>query len=140
MRVKWAFILLGLMNLAFVVAVGRFLMDGQPIRAAAVLDLVGGISVLLLVNTCLVLEDRRMRSIEIAPDGIRALTWGKAFGFVPCRLAPVHLLWQDVAEIAQKGLVINLRGKGQVISINTYIFDEPEKVHAVISHNLSSRT
>lgn len=103
-----------------------------------VLDLLGGVSVLLLINICLVLEDKRMRSIEISSDGIRALTWGKAFGLIPCRLSPVHLRWQDVAEVAQKGLVINLRAKGQVVSVNTYLFDDPASVHAFISQNLSN--
>lgn len=137
-RGKGVLLLLGFMNLAFIVAVGRSLMEGQPMSGSAVLDLLGVVSVLLLVNICLVLEDKRMRSIEIGSDGIRALTWGKAFGFIPCRLLPVHLLWQDVTEVAQNGLVVNLRGKGQVISVNTYLFDDPKNVHSFISQNLST--
>lgn len=99
-------------------------------------DAVVGLIVLAIVGFLLFDANRRLRSVEISPEGISSLKWKRVPGWIPVRLTRVSMPWAEVATVATRGLIVSLRGPSETITVNTYLFDQPREVLALINSYL----
>lgn len=98
-----------------------------------------GMATVAVVGAALVLEDKRMRTIELSHVGVTGLVWKRAAGLLPYRLTPLTLSWAEVKEVAYRGFTIGLKGSSGAILVNSYLFEKPDQVRAFISSHLTAR-
>lgn len=75
--------------------------------------------------------------MEISQAGVSALQWRWRHGRLPLRLTRVSMAWGEVQTIARRGMVVSLSGPAGKITVNTYLFRDPNGVLALIDSNLA---
>lgn len=125
-----------LFALAVAVFAGTFLFLGGGESGGGVAEAIAGIAVLAIVGFIVFDADRRLRSVEIGPDGISALKWKRRPGWFPFHLMRVSMAWTEVTAVATRGLVVSLRGRSDAINVNTFLFEQPREVLALINSYL----
>jgi hypothetical protein len=107
--------------------------DFGQLTIRSLVNILFATAVVAIVATAVILEDKRARSVELTTEAATSLVWTRTPGLVPFRLMPMTIRWEDLRQIAHKGLVVGLRDARGEISVNSYLFDSPDEVLAFIN-------
>src|SRR5688572_2197885 len=93
---------------------------------AGLLDAAGVVVIAAIPLAVLLLEDKKLRSVELSETGATSLVWSKVGSFPFVRLTRLEIPWSEVKRVGTRGLVVVLSNERRAIHVNTYLFSDPK--------------
>lgn len=104
------------------------LLPSSVFTVGRVIDALENLAVVMLVSGWVLAEIRKVFSVELNDQGVSALVWELKFLLFPVKLVPIAIRWEDVLRVGRNGLSIAIESNEKRITINTYVFDDPNQV------------
>ena len=122
------------------VAVALLPMLRGGISVGGLLDAAGILVIAVIPLAALLLEDKRLRSIELSEMGATSLVWSRVDSFPFIRLTRLEIPWTQVKRVGVRGLAIVIVGETRAIHVNTYLFPDHKVAFDFINERFTKVT
>lgn len=123
-------------SIVVVAAISQFAFS-SALSFRTLVEAFGMIAVASIPVLYLLLNDKKLRSVELSSVGATSLVWQRTSSAPFLHLVSAQISWPDVQRIGIQGALVLIASKSKTIQVNTFLFEEPSAVVSYIKECLA---